>query len=164
VLQRREFFGRYGEVLKVPISRSNASSQQSTSNPTTSVYITYVKEEEALRCIQAVNGFVLDGRQLRACFGTTKYCHAWLKSMPCNNPDCLYLHDIGTQEDSLTKEEMVSPCTSKIQQRNQNHTHSEAFIFIHLHFPKPGVPDERAPPDLAPPGIDLGTSCCFQKI
>jgi CCR4-NOT transcription complex subunit 4 len=116
ILERREFFGRYGKVLKVSISRSNASSQQSTSNPTTSVYITYVKEEEALRCIQAVNGFVLDGRQLRACFGTTKYCHAWLKSMPCNNPDCLYLHDIGTQEDSFTKEEMVSPCTSKIQQ------------------------------------------------
>lgn len=28
-------------------------------------YITYVKEEEAIRCIQAVNGFVLDGRPLR---------------------------------------------------------------------------------------------------
>lgn len=116
ILEKREFFGRYGKVLKVSISRSNASNQQSTSNPTTSVYITYVKEEEAVRCIQAVNGFVLDGRQLRACFGTTKYCHAWLKNMPCNNPDCLYLHDIGTQEDSFTKEEMVSTCTSKIQQ------------------------------------------------
>lgn len=116
ILERREFFGRYGKVLKVSISRSNASNQQSTSNPTTSVYITYLKEEEAIRCIQTVNGFVLDGRQLRACFGTTKYCHAWLKNMPCNNPDCLYLHDIGTQEDSFTKEEMVSTCTSKIQQ------------------------------------------------
>lgn len=116
ILERREYFGRYGKVLKVSISRSNASSQQSTSNPTTSVYITYVKEEEAIRCIQAVNGFVLDGRPLRACFGTTKYCHAWLKNMPCNNPDCLYLHDIGTQEDSFTKEEMVSTCASKIQQ------------------------------------------------
>lgn len=116
VLERREYFGRYGKVLKVSISRSSASNQQSTSNPTTSVYITYVKEEEAIRCIQAVNGFVLDGRPLRACFGTTKYCHAWLKNMPCNNPDCLYLHDIGTQEDSFTKEEMVSTCASKIQQ------------------------------------------------
>ncbi|KAH9331537.1 hypothetical protein KI387_003645, partial [Taxus chinensis] len=115
-LERREFFGQYGKVLKVSISKSSTGNQHSSSNPTSSVYITYMKEEEAIRCIQAVNGYVLDGRPLKACFGTTKYCHAWLKNMPCNNPDCLYLHDIGTQEDSFTKEEMVSTCASKIPQ------------------------------------------------
>ncbi|XP_057865226.2 uncharacterized protein LOC131072939 [Cryptomeria japonica] len=115
-LERREFFGQYGKVLKVSISKPSASNQHSSSNPTSSVYITYMKEEEAIRCIQVVNGYVLDGRPLKACFGTTKYCHAWLKNMPCNNPDCLYLHDIGTQEDSFTKEEMVSTCASKIPQ------------------------------------------------
>lgn len=25
----------------------------------------------------------------------------------CPNPDCLYLHEVGTQEDSFTKEEML---------------------------------------------------------
>ena len=70
-------------------------------------YITYAKEEEAIRCIQAVHNFVLEGKVLRlafmycfvssssfaqycysnvfyccrACFGTTKYCHAWLRNM-----------------------------------------------------------------------------------
>jgi len=93
----------------------------------------------------------------QACFGTTKYCNAWLKNMVrplflpaasllvsclvlspcpllppvflesmrcfldcrvpastlclrvqvCPNPDCLYLHEVGTQEDSFTKEEML---------------------------------------------------------
>ena len=33
---------------------------------------------------------------MKACFGTTKYCNAFLKGVICNNPECLYLHDIGT--------------------------------------------------------------------
>ncbi|MFS7932888.1 putative CCR4-NOT transcription complex subunit 4 [Helianthus anomalus] len=52
-------------------------------------------------------GFVLEGRPLKACFGTTKYCHAWLRSMPCTNPDCLYLHEFESQEDSFTKDEII---------------------------------------------------------
>ncbi|KAG4395926.1 hypothetical protein GLYMA_19G074150v4 [Glycine max] len=74
-------------------------------------YITYSKEEEAIQCIQNVHGFLLEGRPLRACFGTTKYCHAWLRNMPCSNPDCLYLHEIGSQEDSFTKDEIISAYT-----------------------------------------------------
>ncbi|KAG9129593.1 hypothetical protein Leryth_014437, partial [Lithospermum erythrorhizon] len=61
--------------------------------------------------IQAVHGFVLEGRPLKACFGTTKYCHAWLRNVPCSNPDCLYLHEIGSQEDSYTKDEIISAYT-----------------------------------------------------
>lgn len=36
-------------------------------------YITYSKEEEAIRCIQSVHGFVLDGRSL-------KYVHLYIFS------------------------------------------------------------------------------------
>jgi CCR4-NOT transcription complex subunit 4 len=50
---------------------------------------------DALRCIKALDGAVWKGKPVRACFGTTKYCNAFLKGLPCNNPDCLYLHDIG---------------------------------------------------------------------
>ncbi|KAG6432882.1 hypothetical protein SASPL_104472 [Salvia splendens] len=38
----------------------------------------YSKEDEAVRCIQSLQGF---GKPLRACFGTTKYCHAWLRNV-----------------------------------------------------------------------------------
>ncbi|KAL6958546.1 RING-type E3 ubiquitin transferase [Sarracenia purpurea var. burkii] len=114
LLQHREYFGQYGKVLKVSISRTAAGSIQHLANNTCSVYITYSKEEEAVRCIQSVHGFVLDGRSLRACFGTTKYCHAWLRSVPCSNPDCLYLHEIGSQEDSFSKDEIISAYTSEM--------------------------------------------------
>ncbi|KAH1219045.1 hypothetical protein AAZX31_13G311300 [Glycine max] len=116
-LQQREYFGQYGKVLKVSMSRTTAGVVQQFPNNTCSVYITYSKEEEAIRCIQNVHGFVLEGRPLRACFGTTKYCHAWLRNMPCSNPDCLYLHEIGSQEDSFTKDEIISAYTrSHVQQ------------------------------------------------
>ncbi|PKI61111.1 hypothetical protein CRG98_018503 [Punica granatum] len=111
ILQRKEYFGQYGKVLKVSMSRTAAGVIQQFPNNTCSVYITYSKEEEAIRCIQSVHGYALEGRLLRACFGTTKYCHAWLRNVPCNNPDCLYLHEVGSQEDSFTKDEIISAYT-----------------------------------------------------
>ncbi|XP_075634668.1 uncharacterized protein LOC142607129 isoform X2 [Castanea sativa] len=117
LLQHREYFGQYGKVLKVSMSRTAAGVIQQFPNNTCSVYITYSKEEEAIRCIQNVHGFILDGRPLKACFGTTKYCHAWLRNVPCTNPDCLYLHEIGSQEDSFSKDEIISAYTrSRVQQ------------------------------------------------
>ncbi|KAL1558099.1 RING-type E3 ubiquitin transferase [Salvia divinorum] len=115
LLQSREYFGQYGKALKVSISRTASGAIQQFANSTCSGYITYSKEEEAVRCIQSVHGFVLDGKPLRACFGTTKYCHAWLRNVPCSNPDCLYLHEIGSQEDSFPKDEMISAHT-RVQQ------------------------------------------------
>lgn len=37
------------------------------------------------------------GKVIKACFGTTKYCNAFLKGVACNNSDCLYLHEVGEQ-------------------------------------------------------------------
>lgn len=48
----------------------------------------------------------LEGRQLRSNFGTTKYCATYLRNAPCSNPDCLYLHELGEEEDRFTKEEI----------------------------------------------------------
>ncbi|KAG2329900.1 hypothetical protein Bca52824_001080 [Brassica carinata] len=115
ILQRKEYFSQYGKVLKVSMSRTATGLIQQFPNNTCSVYITYAKEEEAVRCIQSVHGFILDGKGLKACFGTTKYCHAWLRNVACNNPDCLYLHEVGSQEDSFTKDEII-PAHTRVQQ------------------------------------------------
>ncbi|XP_035834214.1 putative general negative regulator of transcription C16C9.04c [Helianthus annuus] len=60
----------------VSISRTAAGAIHHFANNTCSVYITYSKEDEAVQSIQSVHGFVSEGRPLKACFGTTKYCHA----------------------------------------------------------------------------------------
>ncbi|KAL8150878.1 hypothetical protein V2J09_020686 [Rumex salicifolius] len=115
LLWRKEYFGQYGKVSKVSMSRTSAGTVQQFANNTCSVYITYSKEEEAARCIQSIHGFTLEGNCLRACFGTTKYCHAWLRNVTCTNPDCLYLHEIGSEEDSFMKDEFIS-AYSRVQQ------------------------------------------------
>ncbi|XP_047333192.1 uncharacterized protein LOC124936716 isoform X2 [Impatiens glandulifera] len=121
ILQCKEYFGQYGKVLKVSISRTASGAIQNGANNSCSVYITYSKEEEAIRCIQYVHGFVLEGRPLKSCFGTTKYCHAWLRNVTCNNPACLYLHEVGSQDDSFTKDETLSAYTRILQITGATH-------------------------------------------
>lgn len=43
----------------------------------TSRYITYSKEEEAVRCIQSVHGYVLDGRFLRQVHIYPSHLYFW---------------------------------------------------------------------------------------
>lgn len=42
----------------------------------------------------------------QASLGTTKYCSYFLKSMQCPKPDCMYLHELGDEAASFTKDEM----------------------------------------------------------
>ena len=44
---------------------------------------------------------------MRASFGTTKYCNAFLRNMSCSNPDCLYLHELGEDETPLPDPEKL---------------------------------------------------------
>ena len=105
-LRRHEYFGQFGRIVKVATNRANTFN--TGTGPTASAYVTYAHNDDAQQCIDCVDGCVMEGRVLRACFGTTKYCNAWLKNVPCNNPDCLYLHEKGTASDSFTKDEMVN--------------------------------------------------------
>jgi hypothetical protein len=53
-----------------------------------------------------MDGFYLDGRNIRASYGTSKYCSAFIKNVRCNNPECTYLHQMGDVEDTFTKQEI----------------------------------------------------------
>jgi CCR4-NOT transcription complex subunit 4 len=74
--------------------------------PSASAYLTYSKPEEALKAIQTVNNLPIDNRTLKASLGTTKYCSHFLKSVNCPKSDCMYLHDLGEEAASFTKDEM----------------------------------------------------------
>jgi hypothetical protein len=49
---------------------------------------------------------LLGGKVVHVAFGTTKYCSFFLRSTKCPNTDCVYLHYIGGENDSFTKEDM----------------------------------------------------------
>uniref|UniRef100_A0A182U838 RING-type domain-containing protein n=1 Tax=Anopheles melas TaxID=34690 RepID=A0A182U838_9DIPT len=74
--------------------------------PSASAYVTYINNNDALRAIQSVNNIMIDGRLIKTSLGTTKYCSHFMKNQTCPKPDCMYLHELGDQEASFTKEEM----------------------------------------------------------
>ena len=102
-LRSHEYFGQYGNIVKLVVNRSHMQNGQHKS---ASAYITFEKKESARESIAAVNGFWLDDRTIKASFGTTKYCNMFLKGITCGNPDCSYLHHLGDKSASFTKEQM----------------------------------------------------------
>lgn len=101
LLRKPEYLGQYGKIGKVVIHRNQASS-----HTTVSAYVTFVYKDDAKVSIQSLEGFWLEGNLLRASFGTTKYCNKFIRGVPCNNPDCVYLHELGDDDDRFTKEEI----------------------------------------------------------
>jgi hypothetical protein len=106
VLKRPEYFGQYGKISKVVTNRSHPSSAAEVRRASASAYVTFLHKEDTLSCILALDGFYLDGRNIRASYGTSKYCSAFIKNVRCNNPECTYLHEMGAAEDTFTKQEI----------------------------------------------------------
>lgn len=84
VLRKQEYFGQYGKVVDCTLNKAGGGNA--------SAYVTYAREADAKAAIIAADGAVVDGRTLRCSYGTTKYCHAWLRDSPCTTSGCLYLH------------------------------------------------------------------------
>ncbi|PNY05667.1 RNA-binding (RRM/RBD/RNP motif) family protein [Trifolium pratense] len=103
LLQQREYFGQYGKVLKVSMSRTAAGVVQQFPNNTCTMAATVVCIAEWLCAIPER----LVSEQLNIAMHGSETC----------NPDCVYLHEVGSQEDSFTKDEVVSAYTrSHVQQ------------------------------------------------
>ena len=100
VLRRVEYLGQYGNVVRVLFVPSDTGS--------TTAYVTFGSAEEACSAVLALDGLLLDsGVRLRAGFGCTKYCSAWLRDTTCTARECYFLHEVKPDEDSFTREEMT---------------------------------------------------------
>jgi CCR4-NOT transcription complex subunit 4 len=105
LLRKAEYFGQYGKIIKVVVHKN-----PNLSHSTVSAYVTFAHKEDATAAIQALDGFWIEGHPLRASFGTTKYCNNFIRNVPCQNPDCVYLHELGDEDDRFTKEEIQVNC------------------------------------------------------
>lgn len=105
ILRGPEYFGQYGKIAKLVVNKKNASGPN---GGYVGAYVTYHRKEDAARAIAAVDGSVNEGRVLRASYGTTKYCTAYLRNQPCQNAGCMYLHEPGEDVDSFTKEDLAT--------------------------------------------------------
>ncbi|KAI1141607.1 hypothetical protein F5Y05DRAFT_267584 [Hypoxylon sp. FL0543] len=104
-LRKPEFFGQYGNIQKISISNRKSADGQPQS---LGIYVTFERKDDAARCIQAVNGSQNGDRILKAQLGTTKYCSAWLRHEQCGNRQCMFLHELGDEEDSYSRQDLSS--------------------------------------------------------
>ncbi|KAK7545959.1 hypothetical protein IWX49DRAFT_499233 [Phyllosticta citricarpa] len=133
------YFGQYGKIVKIVVSKA-----KDTSHPqqTVGVYVTFARKEDAATCIAAVDGSVNGDRVLRAQYGTTKYCSAYLRNEQCNNRNCMFLHEPGEANDSFTRQDLSS--MNVISTQNPSQSHAPAAT---AHLPQP--PPQQAPQPIA---------------
>ncbi|PNS14963.1 hypothetical protein CAC42_2192 [Sphaceloma murrayae] len=111
-LRGPQYFGQYGKIIKIVVSK--AKDNQSS----VGVYVTYARKEDAASCINAVDGSQNGERTLRAQFGTTKYCSAYLRNEQCQNRNCMFLHEPGEDKDSFTRQDLSSMNVASTQQQS----------------------------------------------
>ncbi|KAF2468509.1 uncharacterized protein BDR25DRAFT_304940 [Lindgomyces ingoldianus] len=116
-LRGNDYFGQYGKIIKIVVSKAkeNAQHQQSVG-----VYVTFARKEDAAACIAAVDGSQNGDRTLRAQYGTTKYCSAYLRGEQCNNRNCMFLHEPGEENDSFTRQDLSLMNSISTQQPAQS--------------------------------------------
>ena len=79
--------------------------------PVVGLYVTFHRREDAARCIAAVDGAASPGggnEVMRASYGTTKYCMAFLRGVNCTDHSCMNLHEWGDENDCFTKEDLTT--------------------------------------------------------
>ncbi|KAL1649566.1 transcriptional repressor general negative regulator of transcription subunit 4 [Diplodia intermedia] len=138
-LRGDQYFGQYGKIVKIVVSKA-----KDTSHPQQSVgvYVTFAKKEDAAACIAAVDGSLNGDRVLRAQYGTTKYCSAYLRNEQCNNRNCMFLHEPGEESDSFTRQDLSS--MNVISTQNPNQTRSSSAVQL-----QPQPPPQHAPQSVA---------------
>ncbi|TFK29817.1 hypothetical protein FA15DRAFT_663090 [Coprinopsis marcescibilis] len=107
-LRSNEYFGQYGKISKILIVKRTPPGG---SGPVIGLYITYHRREDAARAIAAVDGAPSPGGGrdvMRASYGTTKYCMAFLRNVTCNDHNCMNLHEWGDEKDCFTKEDLTT--------------------------------------------------------
>ncbi|KAL7622294.1 transcriptional repressor general negative regulator of transcription subunit 4 [Parahypoxylon ruwenzoriense] len=134
-LRKPEFFGQYGNIQKISISNRKSADGQPQS---LGIYVTFEKKEDAARCIQAVHGSQNGDRILKAQLGTTKYCSAWLRHEQCGNRQCMFLHELGDEEDSYSRQDLSSLNSVHTQRPLSNAASSSRSASRQQSHPIPG--------------------------
>ncbi|KAL8670246.1 MAG: hypothetical protein Q9168_005198 [Polycauliona sp. 1 TL-2023] len=104
-LRGDQYFGQYGKIIKIVVSKAKVNAG---GNSSIGVYVTFARREDAASCITAVDGSQNGDRTLRAQYGTTKYCSAYLRNESCNNRECMFLHEQGEDDDSFSRQDLSS--------------------------------------------------------
>lgn len=112
ILRGPQYFGQYGDIVKIVVSAPSKPSGA------VGIYVTFNRNEDAATCIQTMNSHYTDG-SVRAQYGTTKYCSAYLRGETCNNRSCMFLHEPGDENERYTRQDLSSLNAISTQQPSQ---------------------------------------------
>lgn len=107
-LRSSDYFGQYGKITKILLVKRTPPGGRA---PILGLYISYYRREDAARAIQVVDGAPSPSggdEMMRASYGTTKYCIAFLRGVSCTNRGCMDLHEWGDEKDCFTKEDLTT--------------------------------------------------------
>ena len=107
-LNKYEYLGQYGNIIKIVVNKNKAYNQNSPHGPSYSAYVTFSKPSEASIAILSLDDKMIDNHVIRASFGTTKYCSFFLKGIDCNNKECLFLHKWADENDIIKRGDLIS--------------------------------------------------------
>ena len=126
-LNKYEYLGQYGNIIKIVVNKNKAYNQNSPHGPSYSAYVTFSKASEASIAILSLDNKMIDNHLIRASFGTTKYCSFFLKGIECNNKECLFLHKWADENDIIKRGDLISNKVIFTQQ------HSYAIKIADIH-------------------------------
>ena len=105
-LKSYEYFGQYGKILKLIVNKNKTYNSNGPNGPSYTCFITYSSEAESSLAILSMDNYIIDNHEIKANYGTTKYCLNFLKNSECKNKECIYLHKIADGKDIVSREQM----------------------------------------------------------
>ena len=129
-LNKYEYLGQYGTIIKIVVNRNKAYNLNSPHGPSYSAYVTYSKPYEASIAILSLDDKMIDNHIIRASFGTTKYCSYFLKGIECTNKECLFLHKLAGENDIIKRGELT------LNKNIFNEQHKYAIKNAHISKPE----------------------------
>ena len=105
-LKTYEYFGQYGKIIKLVINKNKTYNTNGPNGPSYTCFITYSTEAESSLAILSMDNYSIDNHEIKANYGTTKYCLNFLKNSECKNKDCIYLHKFADEKDIVSREQM----------------------------------------------------------
>ena len=105
-LKSFEYFGQYGKINKLVINKNKIYNSNGPNGPSYTCYITYSSIVESSLAILSLDKSIIDKHQIKANYGTTKYCLNFIKNLECKNKDCIYFHKFADQKDIVSKQQL----------------------------------------------------------
>jgi hypothetical protein len=105
-LKSFEYFGQYGKIVKLVVNKNKIYNSNGPNGPSYTCFITYSNEAESSLAILCLDSIIFDNHEIKANYGTTKYCLNFLKNSECKNKECIYLHSLADKKDIVSRQQM----------------------------------------------------------